>query len=129
MWKFFKFQCRINSMFWFNERYVIWHKGREAIQQNDKYIFCTYISPLGRYNDTCSPVECWKTTVLAHARLKNRLFWIHNKRFMEPWFGVTAGGTAGPLQTKKEVTFGEFNPHVNAAASHLRIETTATFNF
>ena len=28
---------------------------------------------------------------------------------MEPWFGVIAGGTAGPLQTKKEVAFGEFN--------------------
>ena len=25
---------------------------------------------------------------------------------MEPWFGVIAGGRAGPLQTKKEAAFG-----------------------
>jgi len=33
---------------------------------------------------------------------------------MKPWFGVIAGGTAEPLQTKKEVALGELNPHSNA---------------
>ena len=67
---------------------------------------CTYILLLGRYNDACLPSECSKTTVPAHARLKNRLLWTHNKWFMEPWFGVIAGGTSGPSQTKKEAAFG-----------------------
>ena len=38
---------------------------------------CTYISLLGRY-DICSPVECWKTTVLTDTCVKNRLLWIFN---------------------------------------------------
>ena len=38
-----------------------------------------------------------------HTRLKNRLLWTHDKRFMEPLFGVIASGTAGSLQTKMEL--------------------------
>ena len=36
--------------------------------------------------------------VLTDTRLKNRLLWIRNKRFMEPWFGVIAGGTGFNLK-------------------------------
>ena len=36
----------------------------------------TTTSLLGRYNDTCSPVECWKTNVLTDTRPKNQLLWI-----------------------------------------------------
>ena len=51
----------------------IWHKGREVMKRSDKYFSCAYFSLFGRYNVTCSPVECWKTTVLTDTRLKNWL--------------------------------------------------------
>ena len=35
----------------------------------------------------------------------------HNKRFMESWFGLIAGGTTAA--TKREVASGNFNPHLN----------------
>ena len=52
--------------------------------------------------DACLPGECSEMTIPADARAKNRLLLTHNKRFMEPWFGVIADGTAGPSQTKKK---------------------------
>ena len=82
---------------------LIWYKGREVVKRSEKYVSCTYISLLGRYNVTCSSVECWKTTDLTDTCLKNRVLWIHNKWFMESWFGVIVGCAAEPLQTKKKL--------------------------
>ena len=73
----------------------------------------TYISLLGRYNVTCSPESVEKRLLLP--LLVSRIDCCEfNKRFMEPWFGVIAGGTVGPLQIKEEVAFVDFNPHSNA---------------
>ena len=79
----------------------------------------TYISLLGRYNVTCSPVECWKTTVLTGTRPKNRLLWILalsfsvrpftgdavreilNKQFLGLRFGVLHWRYGTPLQKRE----------------------------
>ena len=82
-----------------------WHKGREVMERNDKYVFLYiyFTTRTIRYVFTG-----WVFKNDCSYRLKNRLLWTHNKRFMEPLFGVIAGGTAGSLQTKKEVAHSFF---------------------
>ena len=85
--------------------FVNWHKGRKAMQRNDKYGFSyMYFTP--RTMRVYLPGKCSKTTIPADARPKNSLLWTHNKRFMEPLFGVNRWWYGEAVANKKGAAFG-----------------------